>query len=90
MSDPAADPMVLGLLKGAAAWLWAVVLGLFGWLGKRHISRLDGIEAAYVPREVFDRTVTDLRAEIKQGNSETHRRLDELMMLLARQGQRAD
>lgn len=90
MSDPAIDPALLGWIKAAAGWVWALVLGLFGWLGQRQITRLDAIESSYVRRDEFDRTVAALRNEIATGNRETHQRLDKMLLLLAQQGQRTD
>lgn len=84
MSDPTTDPAMWVLVKAVGGWVMAAALALFGWLGKRHISRLDKIEAEYVRRDVFDKTVLELRDEIRTGNRETHRRLDELMLLQAK------
>lgn len=84
-------------LRAIGTYVLGAVLALLAWAGKRQIRRLDTIEerltelqADYVGEDIFMRTVADMRAEIAQGNRETHKRLDELMLLLAKRAERVD
>lgn len=79
------------MVKTYGVLLLTSLLGLFGWFGRRQVARIDALESAdYVPRQTFDETVARLRDEIRQGNRETHKRLDDLMMLMAARRERAD
>ena len=55
------------------------------WQFKRLIGRVDEAEKVQVPRSEFNATISSLRTEIKDGNTTTHRRLDELMRFLVEQ-----
>ena len=68
MSDPTNDPAAASNLIG---WLAAILVGIFGWLGKRQVSRIDRIEARSVDRKEYNQTIQSLREEIRGGHEKT-------------------
>lgn len=59
------------------------ILGMFGWLGRRQIARIDEIERNYVTEDIHNDTVASLRREIADGNKATHQRLDKMLFIMA-------
>lgn len=70
---------IWGFLK----WIIIFMLGLLGWNVRRQVSRIDDIEMrerSYISRTEFNNTVKELRKVVQDGNSETHRRLDAIIL----------
>lgn len=64
------------------------LMSIFAWLGKRHIKRIDDLEAKIsntVSMDQYNGTLAALRSSIDDGNKGTHERIDKLMMFLADQ-----
>lgn len=79
-------PELVGALIAMAAVIWALIRYFIG----REMDRMARIEedvselrSSSVSRTEFNQTVNVLRDEIRMGNSETHRRLDQLMLMRA-------
>jgi len=70
------------VLQGSALALLAVL----AWMGRRHVDRLDVIERTYLSREEHDRVIAAIRSDIQASTAGTHKRLDELLLLLAKKG----
>ena len=79
-------PELVGGLIAMAGVIWALIRYFIG----REMDRMARIEedvselrSSSVSRTEFNQTVNVLRDEIRMGNSETHRRLDQLMLMRA-------
>lgn len=85
--EPQHDP---GLLRYLLETLAGLYLMLLTWLGKRHVGRLDEIERQQrqsITRDEHARTVEALRSEIQTSSRETHKRLDDILLLLSKRGE---
>lgn len=68
----------------------AALLGVMGWLFKRHISRVDQIEEDYVTREELNDTITQLREERREFRDDRTRMHEENIAALQYIRERVD
>lgn len=65
---------------GNESWFEAAVagvLGLFTWLFKRHVHRVDEIERTTVKKEDFDQLADTVRSEVTAIHDRMDRKFDE-------------
>lgn len=79
-------PELIAVIVSQAGAIWFLIK----FFMKREMDRVSSLEKTVsnlkmtsVSRTEFNETVKIMREEIKQGNSETHRRLDTLLMKMA-------